>query len=87
MRPSSPFRVARAPMRRLVLAMLASSLFLGSALLLSREVPPLLFPVNTYLGLHRLSIMGLVGSFTSIMIGFRLLLAIAKSGSLDRRSG
>lgn len=72
---------------RLVLAMLASSLFLGSALLLSREVPPLLFPVNTYLGLHRLSIMGLVGSFTSIMIGFRLLLAIAKSGSLDRRSG
>ena len=72
---------------RLVLAMLASSLFLGSSLLLSREVRPLLFPENSYFGLYRLSIMGLIGSFTSILIAFRLLLAIAKSGSLDRRSG
>ena len=34
---------------RLVLGMLTSALFLGSALILSTEVPPLLFPENTYL--------------------------------------
>ena len=36
---------------RLVLGMLTSALFLGSSLMLSSEVPPLLFPDNTLPGL------------------------------------
>jgi len=70
---------------RLVLAMLASSLFLGSALLLSQEVPPVLFSEKTYFGLHNLSILGLSGCIVSILVGMRLLLAIGKSGHLDER--
>lgn len=70
---------------RLVLAMMASSLFLGSALLLSQQVPPLLFPEGTYFGLHQLSILGLTGCAISILVGLRLLRAIGKSGHLDRR--
>jgi ubiquinone biosynthesis protein len=71
---------------RLVLAMMASSLFLGSALLLSQQVPPVLFPEGTYIGgLHKVSLLGMTGCIVSIMVGFRLLLAIAKSGRLDRQ--
>ena len=71
---------------RLVLAMMASSLFLGSSLLLSQEVPPLLFPVSSYLGLHRLSLLGLSGCVVSILVGLRVLWAIGKTGHLDRRN-
>ena len=70
---------------RLVLAMMASSLFLGSSLMLSRELPPLLFPETPFLGLHRLSILGLSGCTVSILLGLRLLRAIGKSGHLDRK--
>jgi ubiquinone biosynthesis protein len=70
---------------RLVLAMLASSLFLGSSLLLSSEVPPLLFPTTPFLGMHRISLLGITGCFVSILVGLRLLRAIGKSGHLDRR--
>ncbi len=70
---------------RLVLGMLASALFLGSSLMLSREVPPLLFPETAFLGLHRLSIFGVSGCFVAVMLGLRLLRAIGKSGHLDRR--
>lgn len=70
---------------RLVLAMMASSLFLGSSLLLSREVPPLLFPDHSYLGMYRLSILGLTGCVVSILVGLRLMRAIGKSGHLDQR--
>lgn len=70
---------------RLVLAMMASSLFLGSSLMLSRELPPLLFPERTFLGLHRISILGLSGCTLAILVGLRLLLAIGKSGHLDRK--
>lgn len=70
---------------RLVLGMLASALFLGSSLLLSQNVPPLLFPKNTYLGLHQLSILGLAGCGVSILLGLRLLRAIGKSGHLDSK--
>ena len=68
---------------RLVLGMLASALFLGSSLMLSREVPPLLFPDNTYVGLHRISILGVFGCAVAILLGLRLLRAIGKSGHLD----
>jgi ubiquinone biosynthesis protein len=70
---------------RLVLGMLTSALFLGSSLLLSRQVPPLLFPENIYFGLTKLSILGLSGCSLSILLGLRLLRAIGKSGHLDRK--
>ena len=70
---------------RLVLGMLASALFLGSALLLSREVPPLLFPEPSVFGLHRLSVFGLSGCTLAVLLGLRLLRAIGKSGHLDQR--
>jgi ubiquinone biosynthesis protein len=70
---------------RLVLGMLASALFLGSSLLLSQEVPPLLFPTTSFLGLHKLSLFGLSGCFVAVMLALRLLRAIGKSGHLDRR--
>jgi len=62
---------------RLVLGMLASALFLGSALLLSRDVPPLLF--------GKISAFGISGCTIAILLGLRLLRAINKSGHLDRR--
>ncbi len=68
---------------RLVLGLLASALFLGSALLLSREVTPLLFPEQAFLGMRRLSVLGLAGCSLSLMLGLRLLRAIGKSGHLD----
>jgi ubiquinone biosynthesis protein len=70
---------------RLVLGMLASALFLGSSLLLSQDVPPLLFPETSFLGLHKLSLFGLTGCFVAVLLALRLLRAIGKSGHLDRR--
>ena len=61
---------------RLVLGMLASALFLGSSLMISRDVPPMLFGV---------SVMGATGMMMSIFLGLRLWRAISKSGHLDRR--
>ncbi|MEO8494999.1 MAG: AarF/ABC1/UbiB kinase family protein, partial [Planctomycetota bacterium] len=62
-----------------------SSLFLGSSLMLSHQVPPLIFPDNTYFGVQKLSVLGLGGCVVSILVGLRLLRAIGKSGHLDRR--
>ena len=70
---------------RLVLGMLTSALFLGSSLMLSRQVPPLLFPETSFVGIHKISILGLSGCALSFLIGLRLLWAIGKSGHLDRR--
>lgn len=74
---------------RLVLGMLASALFLGSSLMLSQEVPPLLFQSaenasSTFMGLEDVSIIGLAGCSISVLLGLRLLWAIGKSGHLDR---
>ena len=69
---------------RLVLGMLSSALFLGSTLLLSREVTPLLFAETNVLGMHRISVLGLLGCVTSILLGLRLIRSIMKSGHLDR---
>ncbi|EAQ79629.1 ABC transporter [Blastopirellula marina DSM 3645] len=96
---------------RLVTGIVASSLFLGSALMLSMKVPPLLFhhrtpvvrpleetsdseqtpPAQTqytddtsYMGMRDISIMGMSGLIISFGISLRLLLAINKSGHLDR---
>lgn len=61
---------------RLVLGMLASALFLGSSLMISRDVPPKVFGV---------SLLGAVGMLMSIFLGLRLWHAINKSGHLDRK--
>jgi ubiquinone biosynthesis protein len=58
---------------RLVLGMLASALFLGSSLLLSRNVPAVIYGV------------GVAGCVFSFALGLRLWRAISKSGKLDRR--
>ena len=76
---------------RLVLGMLASALFMGSALMLSYKVPPLLFyrrdpsATNNWFGLYDVSILGLAGCVVSILVGLRLLRAIWKSGHLDQK--
>ena len=59
-------------------------MFLGSTLMLSREVTPLLFANVTVLGMHRISLLGLLGCAVSFMLGLRLILSIIKSGYLDR---
>lgn len=70
---------------RLVLGMLASALFLGSSLLLSRQVPPVIFREPSAMGMQNISILGLGGCITSLLVGLRLLRAIGKSGHLDRK--
>jgi ubiquinone biosynthesis protein len=70
---------------RLVLGMLISSVFLGSSLLLSYQVPPLLFLQPGWLGIEKLSLFGLLGYALSIMVGIRLIMAINRSGHLDQR--
>lgn len=61
---------------RLVLGMLASALFVGSAILWASEVPP---------SINGISILGAAGSITSFALALRLFFAIRKSGYLDRR--
>ena len=65
---------------RLVLGMLTSALFLGSAVMLSMKVWPVL---TIFSG--EISIIGAAGIVLSAMLGLRLLRAINKSGHLDRR--
>lgn len=69
---------------RLVMGLMTSALFLGSSLMLSYKVPPLLFPEVGPMGSHDLSILGIAGCFASIMMGLRLTWAIRKSGNLDQ---
>ncbi|MCE5268398.1 MAG: phosphotransferase [Planctomycetaceae bacterium] len=61
---------------RLVLGLLASSLFVGSAMLLSFKVPPPLFGISAP---------GLAAAVVSVALGLRLWRAISKSGHLDRK--
>jgi len=73
---------------RLVLGMLASALFLGSTLLVSRAVPPLIqdIPFMRWIPLIQgVSLPGIIGVVVSIGMGLRLWRAIRKSGRLDRR--
>ena len=70
---------------RLVLGLLCSALFLGSSQMLSGEVSPLLFADTPFLGMEKLSLLGLIGCSVSLLLGLRLIRAIYKSGHLDRR--
>ena len=69
---------------RLVMGLMTSALFLGSALMLSFKVPPLFFPGKGPLGIQDLSFLGLTGCIVSFLMGFRLTWAIRKSGNLDQ---
>jgi ubiquinone biosynthesis protein len=69
---------------RLVLGMLASAIFMGSSLMLSYKVPPLICPGGGPLGIQDLSVLGLAGFFVSLTMGLRLMWAIRKSGNLDQ---
>ncbi|HEV7281418.1 MAG TPA: AarF/ABC1/UbiB kinase family protein [Pirellulaceae bacterium] len=69
---------------RLVLAMLTSSLILAGSILLSQQVPPVLFPTNTYAGgMHRVSLWGVAAMVLSMLLGIRLFVAMNRSGNLD----
>ncbi|MBC7854104.1 MAG: AarF/ABC1/UbiB kinase family protein, partial [Pirellulaceae bacterium] len=76
---------------RLVLGMLASAMFVGSSLMLSYRVQPLVFPKkDPFWGsdlsfLPELSALGLMGCMISILVGLRLIWAIGKSGHLDQK--
>ncbi|MEM8864456.1 MAG: AarF/UbiB family protein [Planctomycetota bacterium] len=71
---------------RLVLGMMTSALFLGSSLMLSRNVGPISGLSWIGLGwLEGVSLPGLVGLVLSGLLGLRLLRAISKSGRLERR--
>ncbi len=61
---------------RLVLGMLASALFVGASLMLSRNVPPMMFGISAP---------GAAAAVVSIAMGLRLWRAINKSGRLDRK--
>ena len=69
---------------RLVLGLMTSALFLGSSLMLSYEVSPLMFPAPGFWGIKDLSMFGVMGCVTSMLMGIRLFWAIRKSGNLDQ---
>ena len=72
---------------RLVMGLMTSALFLGSALMLSYKVPPLIFPDSGPLGIRDLSLLGLSGAIASLLMGFRVMWSIRKSGNLDEGDG
>jgi ubiquinone biosynthesis protein len=67
---------------RLVLGMLSSALFVGASLMLSRPVEPLM--TLPLLG-TKVSAPGAAVAVISVALGFRLWLAINKSGHLDQK--
>lgn len=74
-----------ATVNRLVLGLIASALFLGSSLMLSMHVPPLLFPDTKWFGFHQISVPGLAGLIASVLLMLRLYFAIHRSGHLSGR--
>ena len=69
---------------RLVMGLMTSALFLGSSLMLSYEVPPLLFKEAAE-GVKNISIFGLIGCGLSFLMGLRLVWAIHTTGKLDSK--
>lgn len=69
---------------RLVLGLMTSAVFLGSSLMLSMKVPPLLFTEPARMGVQDLSLLGLLGVLGSVAMMLWLLLAINRSGHLTR---
>jgi ubiquinone biosynthesis protein len=69
---------------RLVLGVMSSAVFLGSSVMMASSVRPLLFTANPASPLHNVSLLGLVGLFSSISVMLWLLIAINRSGHLTR---
>ena len=69
---------------RLVLGVMASSVFVGSSLMLAQKVPPLLGIDFHFFRMDPISLFGLLGVMGSIAVMLWLLLAIARSGHLTR---
>jgi ubiquinone biosynthesis protein len=61
---------------RLVLGVLTAALFVGSAMILSSDVPP------TF---HGVSIAGSAGCLIAFAMGFRLVRAIQRSGNIESK--
>ncbi|MBL8891012.1 MAG: hypothetical protein JNL67_13605 [Planctomycetaceae bacterium] len=68
---------------RLVIGMMTSAMFLGSSILLSMKVPPLIFQEAGPWGMQDISVLGLVGVLLSMLSSLRVLWSIRKSGHLD----
>jgi ubiquinone biosynthesis protein len=62
---------------RLVLGLLSSAMFVGSAMLLCQRVGPVFYEVP---------LPGAAGCLVSIALGLRLIWAVRKSGNLDRKN-
>ncbi len=58
---------------RMVMGILSAALFVGSSMILSNNVPPLLFGV---------SVIGAIGCLVGVVMGFRLVRAIQRSGNV-----
>ena len=69
---------------RLVLGMMASAVFMGSALMLARDVKPLMHLKVLSFDSGPMSMLGLFGVVGSMSVMVWLLIAIAKSGHLTR---
>jgi len=71
---------------RLVLGLLASALFVGSALMLAHKIPPLFSQLAFMPSIvHELSVPGAIGCGLSLALGWGLWRAISHSGHLSRR--
>jgi ubiquinone biosynthesis protein len=70
---------------RLVMGLMTSAMFLGSSLMLSYQVKPVLFPGEGPLGFQDVSVLGISGFLASLAMGLRLTLAIRRSGNLDQK--
>ncbi len=73
-----PKRITPA-VNRLVVGLMASAVFLGSSLMLSYEVSPVLFPNAPLAGLSHLSILGLIGTIASMVVMTMLCVSIWRS--------
>ena len=71
---------------RLVLGLMASAVFVGSSLMLSQRVPPMLAIPLYFTRLEPISLFGLLGVIVSVTVMSWLLLAIARSGHLTRQN-
>ncbi|MGI9518078.1 MAG: ABC1 kinase family protein [Pirellulaceae bacterium] len=65
---------------RLVMGILTAALFVGSALILSYKVPPLIKSIG-----DGVSIMGALGCLVAFVMGVRLVRAIKRSGNVNSR--
>lgn len=67
---------------RLVLGLMSSAVFLGSAIMLATNAPPRVFTDDPEAVLHNISLPGVVGVIGSISVMLWLLIAITRSGQL-----